>query len=259
MKNLQSKTVVFVTGAFVTHHGWDNWKSYFEEQGYKTLAPAWPYKDGSAKEVRGRQPKDIQLARLTFTQLVDHYANIIKQLPEKPIVVGHSLGGLITQILLSRGLAEAAVVIHSVPPQGVIPYEFSFLKSTWRALGLFTSTDKTYLMDFKTWQYAFTNGMTLSEQKAAYEENIIPESKTVTRGGLTSAAKVDFDKPHNPLLFLAGKADNIIPATLNQRNFKRYTDKNSVTEFKLLDNNHYVLGLPNWKQTANEVLTWIRK
>src|SRR5690606_34614706 len=135
-----------------------------------------PHKEGTAKEVRSRQPKDVQLARLTLSELLDHYAGVIKQLPEKPIIVGHSLGGLVTQILLNRGLAEAAVVIHSVPPQGVIPYEFSFLKSTWKALGLFTSLDKTYLMDFSTWQYAFTNGMSLAEQQKTYEENIIPES-----------------------------------------------------------------------------------
>jgi pimeloyl-ACP methyl ester carboxylesterase len=258
MKTIQTKNVVFITGAFVTHKGWDNWKAYFESKGYKTLAPAWPFKDADPAELRNRQPNDTALASLTLSELVDHYANIIKKLEDKPIIIGHSLGGLITQILLSRGLGVAGIVFHSVPPQGIIPYEFSFLKSTWRALGLFTSASKTYLMSFDTWQYAFTNGMTLAEQKKAYEENTIPESKTVTKGGLSSAAKVDFDKPRGPLLIIAGSKDNIIPASLNQRNFNAYKNNPSLTEFRLVEGrNHFVLGLPTWKEDADYVLNWI--
>ena len=82
--NTQSKTVVFVTGAFVTHRGWDSWKKYFEDKGYITHAPAWPHKDApTAEELRNRQPNDKALARLTLTELVDHYANFVKNLPEK--------------------------------------------------------------------------------------------------------------------------------------------------------------------------------
>ena len=132
-------------------------------------------------------------------------------MPEKPIVIGHSLGGLITQIIVNRGLAAAGVAIHSVPPFGVFPYEFSFLRAGWKALGLFTSLRETYLMSFADWQYAFVNGMTLDEQKSAYLQNTIPESKTVARGGLTKAAKVDFKKVHPPLLLTSGDKDNIIP------------------------------------------------
>jgi pimeloyl-ACP methyl ester carboxylesterase len=197
---MKTKTVLFVTGAFVTHHCWDEWKVYFEMRGYTTVAPPWPFKDGTAEELRNRQPNDIDLADLTLEELVDHYADIAKGLPEKPIIIGHSLGGLITQILLNRGLATAAVAIHSVPPQGIFPYEFSFLRSTWRALGLFTSMKKTYLMSLSTWQYAFVNTMPLAAQKKAYQDLTSPESKRVARGGLTSAAAVDFKKMHAPLL-----------------------------------------------------------
>jgi pimeloyl-ACP methyl ester carboxylesterase len=190
------------------------------KEDYKTIAPAWPYKNGTAKVLRDRQPNDTDLAALTLNELVDHYANIAKGLPEKPIAIGHSLGGLITQILVSRDLVAAGIAVHPVPPQGVFPYEFSFLKAGWKALGLLTSLKKTYLMSFKDWQYAFVNNMPLEEQKKAYEENTIPESKTVARGGLTSAAKVDFKKPHVPLLITSGSIDNIIPAHLNNATIK---------------------------------------
>jgi pimeloyl-ACP methyl ester carboxylesterase len=190
---MKTKTILFVTGAFVTHHCWDEWKVYFENQGYKTIAPAWPFKDGDAETLRNRQPNDTNLAALTLSELVDHYADIAKNLGEKPIIIGHSLGGLITQILVSRDLATAAVAVHPVPPLGVFPYEFSFLKAGWKSLGLFTSLKKTYLMSFKDWQYAFVNEMPLDRQKEAYDKLTAPESKTVARGGLTSAAKVDFN------------------------------------------------------------------
>lgn len=256
---MKTKTVLFVTGAFVTHHCWDQWKVYFEDRGYTTVAPAWPFKDGTAAELRARQPNDVDLARLTLAELVDHYADIAKNLPEKPIIVGHSLGGLITQILLNRDLAAAAVAIHSVPPQGIIPYEFSFLKSTWGALGLFTSLDETYLMPFETWQYAFVNEMPLEEQQKAYDEFTAPESKRVARGGLTSAAAVDFDKPHAPLLLTSGSLDNIIPAHLNNRNFERYKKNGSVVEYKEFPGrNHHLLAQAGWEADADYVLNWIK-
>ena len=116
-------------------------------------------------------------------------------------------------------------------------------------------------MSFKDWQYAFVNGMPLAEQRAAYEKYTVPESKTVTRGGLTNAAKVDFSKPHPPLLLTSGTIDHIIPAHLNKRNFQKYakTDSvNSVTEYKEFEGrNHFVLGQPSWKEDAAYILNWI--
>ncbi|HXA02361.1 MAG TPA: alpha/beta hydrolase [Cytophagaceae bacterium] len=258
MKKINSKNIVFITGAFVSNTCWDEWRKYFEAQGYNTTAPPWPYKNASAKELRNRQPNDTSLASLTLDELINHYAAIVKSFPEKPIVVGHSLGGLITQVLVNRDLVAAGVAIHSVPPKGVFPYEFSFLKAGWKSLGLFTPIRKTYLMSFKDWQYAFVNGMSLEDQRAAYEKYTIPESKSVARGGLSSAAKVDFDKPHPPLLLTSGSMDTIIPAHLNERNFKRYSKDGSVLDYRKFEGrNHFVLGQPTWKEDATYILDWI--
>jgi pimeloyl-ACP methyl ester carboxylesterase len=258
MNSILTKDIVFITGAFVSHKGWDEWQSYFRAQGYNTVAPPWPYKDGLAHELRNMQPFDTGLAALTLDKLINFYASIVKSYTDKPIIIGHSLGGLITQILINRDLGAAGVAIHSVAPAGVVPYEWSFLKSTWKALGLLTSMNKTYLMSFKDWQYAFVNGMPLSSQKTAYEENTIPESKRVARGGLTRAANVDFRKPHAPLLFTAGSSDHIIPAHLNKRNFKKYRPSGSIVDYKeFKDRNHFVLGLPTWKEDADYILEWL--
>lgn len=260
MRSITTKNIVFVTGAFVNNSCWDEWKSYFESRGYKTTAPPWPFKEGTTDELRKRQPNDTDLARLTLNELIDHYINIVKSFPQKPIVIGHSLGGLITQIILNRDLASAGVAIHSVPTLGVFPYEFSFLKGGWKSLGLFTSLKKTYLMSFKDWQYAFVNGMPLQDQKAAYEKYTIPESKTVARGGLTSAAKVDYAKPHAPLLFTSGSMDTIIPAHLNLRNFNKYQRNDSVLDYKEFDGrNHFVLGQPTWRGDADYIMDWLEQ
>jgi pimeloyl-ACP methyl ester carboxylesterase len=261
MSTIQSKTIVFITGAFVSNKCWDEWRTYFESKGYTTLAPAWPHKDASVEELRSRHPHhDKELALLTLEELVNHYADIIKALPEKPIVMGHSYGGMLTQIMVNRDLAAAGVAIHSVPPQGVFPYEFSFLKAGWKSLGILTSLEETYMMSFEDWQYAFVNGMPLDKQQEAYDAITIPESKTVARGALTDAAKVDYKKEHAPLLFTAGDTDHITPAHLNNRNFNAYKKNSSVLDYKLFQGrNHYVLGLPTWKEDADYILDWINR
>lgn len=262
MKATHTKTVVFVTGAFVHHSSWDAWKTYFEEQGYTAIAPAWPHKNASPQVLRDRQPKDTGLAHLRMNEVVEHYARIIRELPEKPLLVGHSFGGLIVQKLIGQDLGVAGVAIHSVPPQGTFTTKFSFYKSTWGPLGLFTNVNKTFMMSFEQWQYAFTNGMPLEDQKKSYELYTIPESKRMSRSALSGMARIDFKKPHAPLLFVAGTEDHIMPASLNYSNYKRYKRGNaqSVTDFiELPGRNHYVLGQPSWKETAEIILDWVKE
>jgi len=254
----RSKIILFVTGAFVSNNCWQDWQVYFQAKGYKTLAPAWPNKEGDPAILRKKHP-DSAIASLTLTQVVDHYAAIIASLPEKPIVIGHSYGGLISQLLVQRGLAEAGVIYHSVAPKGVISLKWSFLKSVTPALALFSSKQKTYLMSFKHWQYTFTNGMTLEEQQLSYDRLVIPESKRAARGALSKEAKIDFNKPHAPLLFVSGDQDHIIPASLNHANYKRYKDPSSVIEYKEFPGrNHYSLSQASWKEDADYICHWLQ-
>ncbi len=259
MQKISSKSIVFITGAFVSNSCWDDWRTYFESKGYTTVAPPWPHKDASVAELRSRHPhNDKELALLTLKELKAHYENIIKSMPEKPIVIGHSYGGLLTQLMVNNDLAAAGIAIHSVPPKGVFPYEFSFLKAGWKALGVFTSIEETYMMSFEDWQYAFVNGMSLEDQKAAYDTFTIPESKTISRDALSDEAKIDFKKPHAPLLLTAGDTDHIIPAHLNNRNFNAYERNDSVLEYKLFPNrNHFVLGQPTWQEDAEYIYNWL--
>lgn len=254
-----TKTIVFITGAFVSSDCWKEWKTYFEKQGYNTLAPAWPYKDAPACTLRQRHP-DADVASQRLANLTAYFSAIVASLPERPILIGHSMGGLITQLLLQKDLGEAGIAIHSLQPKGVFTFKFSFYKAGWKALGFFTDTHKTYLMSFPEWQYAFTNGMPYEAQKEAYYNLLVPESKLVVRDATTDAAKIDFARPHAPLLFLSGSTDRFIPQSLNYSNYKKYTHNKSVTDYKEFPGrNHFVLGQPGWEDLADHILNWLKK
>ena|SRR6218665_251366 len=259
MSAKNSKTILFITGAFVSNSIWEEWQEYFEKRGYKTVAPAWLFKDASVEVLRKRHP-DPDVASIRLNQLVAHYEAIAQSLAEKPIIIGHSIGGLVAQILMQKGLAASVVALHSVPPQGIVSLRFSFLKAGWPALGFFTSATKTFLMSFAQWQYAFTNGMPIACQEDGYERYTIPESKLIVRDTTTSAAKIDFSQPHPPLLFIAGSKDHAIPASLNLSNYKKYSHPGSITDFKeFQDRNHFVIGQPGWQEIALHIEEWLNQ
>lgn len=259
MMKRQSKSVLFITGAFVGSNCWDEWKDHFHAQGYNSTAPPWPHKEASPEALRNRQP-DAMIAANRLSSLTDYYAEIAQKMDEAPILIGHSIGGLIVQLLLQRGIGSLGIAIHSVPPQGIFTFKLSFLKAGWKALGFFTSTKETYLMSFSTWCYAFTNGMTCDKQKETYFQFVVPESKLIVRDTVSSAAKINFNNPHAPLLFVSGSSDHTIPASLNYSNYKKYRNSGSVTEYQeFKGRNHFVLGQETWKENADYILEWIRK
>ncbi|MBF4519277.1 alpha/beta hydrolase [Flavobacterium sp. ANB] len=254
-----TKTIVFITGAFISHSCWKEWIVFFRDKGYKTVAPPWPQKNESVEILRNEHP-DCKIALLRLPQLIDYYTEIIEKLPEKPILIGHCYGGLLTQLLMQKELAWAGVCIHSVPPQFVLPRKISFYKVIWKPLGFFTSSKKTFLMSFEEWQNSFTNGMSFEEQIISYEQLVLPESKCIFRNVLSKTAKINFKKKHEPLLFLSGSDDTIIPSSLNYCNFKKYKNLHSITCYKEFSGkNHFVLGQPNWEKVALFIVNWIEK
>lgn len=255
---MSTKTVLFVHGNFVNHECWDRWINRFQSKGYKCIAPDYPGRDKSVAELRRVHP-DPKAGLLTFDETINHFVNIINKLDEKPIIIGHSFGGLLTQNLVKRDLAAAAVAVDSVPPPGVLSTRFSFYRSLFPVLNPLTPASKPWLMPFSHFQYTFANGMTLDEQKRAYDEIIVPESVTLGRGGLTSKAKIDFKKSHAPLLMIGGEIDNIMPASLNKTNYNRYKNgSSSVVAYKEFPGrNHYtVIAGKGWEEVADYALNW---
>ncbi len=258
MNTTNSKTIVFITGAFVSSDCWDNWKTFFESKGYRCIVPPWPHKDAPANILRQRYP-DPNVASMRLATLIKYFADEVKNLPEKPIVIGHSMGGLIVQLLLQKNLVAAGVAIHPVAPQGVFVFSLSMLKAVWGPLGYFTSVKKSFMMSFKQWQFGFTNGMTLAEQKAGYEQFAIPESKLISRDGITKVAHVDFKKAHPPLLITSGSDDHLVPAKLNYANYKKYNSLSTTNYKEFTGRNHFVLGQPTWQEDAEYIFEWLRQ
>jgi pimeloyl-ACP methyl ester carboxylesterase len=177
-------------------------------------------------------------------------------LDEKPILIGHSMGGLAVQLLLQRDPVAAGVAIDSAPPMGVFTTKQSFLKSNWPHITPFVSQSSPIEMTFERFQYTFVNTLPLAEQRAAYDRYIVPESRRVPRESLT--ARIDFKKPHPPLLLIAGSADNIIPASLNKSNYAKYKASSSVTDFKeFAGRTHFIIGQKNWEEVSEYILTWL--
>ena len=258
MSTQKSKTILFITSAFISNACWDEWQIFFKDRGYETLAPPWPQKDAPAAVLKYRHP-DPDVAAIRLTDLVKYYEKIALELPEKPIIIGHSLGGLIAQLLLQKNLGSAAVPIHSVPPQGIITFKLSFLIAGWGPLGFFTNPNKTFMSSLSHWQYAFTNGMPKELQEKSYYQFAIPESKRVVRDTVTKAAKIDFTHSHAPLLFIAGEKDHSIPSSLNYTNYKKYSHKDSHTIFKeFKERNPFVLGQPGWQEIAMYIDDWLK-
>ena len=250
-------SVVFITGTFIANNCWDEWRSYFESKGYTCVAPAWPFKNASPEELRNRPAAD-PLASNALTSLTDYFASIIKKLPVKPILVGHSLGGLVVQLLLQRELGIAGVAIHSFPPQGVNRFWLSCLKTIWEATVLFSSGEKTYLIPFDKWSYAIANGMEYEQQKELYYLYAIPESKKIIREALKCTARIDFKKSHAPLLFTSGGNDMLIPSSLNYSNYKKYVVGDSVTDYEeFKTHGHLVFKNDAWKKEADHILYWL--
>jgi pimeloyl-ACP methyl ester carboxylesterase len=240
---MTSKTVVLIHGMFMTPLCWEHWLTYFQAKGYTCIAPPWPGRDKPVESLRADHP-DPQLGKLTLKNVVEHLANTIQSLDEKPILIGHSMGGLVVQLLLQQDLASAGVAIDSAPPAGVFTTKGSFLKANWPMINPFISKYTPRMMSFADFQYAFVNTLPLEEQKAAYNRYVVPESRGVPRDSLTSTARIDF------------------PAALNRTNYSKYQTASqssaSTTDFKEFAGRvHFIIGQTNWQEVADYILDWL--
>ena len=254
---MKSKTIVLIHGMFMTPLCWEKWIPYYEAKGYRVFAPGWPGRDKSVEELRKAHP-DPELVKLKLNHVVDHLEAFIKGLDEKPAIIGHSMGGLIVQILLQRDVAVGGIAIDPAPPAGVFTTKWSFVKGNFPAINPFL-LNQPVQMTFEHFQYTFANTLPLDEQRAAYDRHLVPESRGVPTSSLGSAGKVDFNRLRRPLLITAGEKDYIIPASLNRSNYKKYKSQ-SVTDFKeFAGRDHFLIGSRGWEEIADYCLEWLSK
>jgi pimeloyl-ACP methyl ester carboxylesterase len=257
-----SGTVVFLHGAWVTPTSWEPWRRYFEQRGYETIAPAWPGKDRSVEEIR-RDPSP--LAGLGGGEIIDHYARIVKALPEPPILIGHSFGGLFVQVLLSQGLGATGVAIDSAPPKGIIATQPTAFKALGSVVRNPANRKRVVRWTYEQFRYAFVHTLPDSQARAAYAQHVTPETGRIFFQAALSAFDrhspfaVDFAKSDRaPLLMIAGQKDKIVPASLNRANHRRYGRSDAVTDFvEFADRTHWIIAQPGWEEVASHAEEWI--
>ncbi len=252
-----SKTIVFIHGLFQNPLGWTEWKKYFEANGYTCYTPAYPYHEGNPADLR--KNIDPKLGSLTFGQVIDSLAAFIDRLPEKPILIGHSMGGLAVQKLIEMNKGVAGICIDAAPPKGIFSFKWSFLKANLPTVNPFKG-NSVCSPTVKWFHYAFCNTMTMEQTAIEYNKFVVPESRNIPRSSTKKDGHIDFKKPHQPLLFIAGEKDHIIPSSLNKKNFNAYKDVNSKKEFKEFPGRtHYICGQENWQEVAGYILDWVKK
>ena len=226
---MKGPTIIFIHGMSVNSTSWDNWIEYYSTRGYDCVAPDWPYHDKTVTELRTGQP-DSGLGTLTMEMVLEKYRTIIEPLTEKPILIGHSMGGLIVQKLLSEGHGLCGIAIGSFPPVGIRELDLSFWRNNFSIVNPLKG-DSTYLMSFKEFQQNFVNTLTLREQEEYYDKFIVPESRNVIRSAAKTAT-LDFNRQRPPLLLIAGSEDRVIPLKTIKKVFDKYRNSSSTTELK---------------------------
>jgi pimeloyl-ACP methyl ester carboxylesterase len=255
MKN--SKTIILIHGLFVNNKSWAAWKQYFEAKGYTVHTPANPGHEGNPSDLRTNIHP--QLTQTGFEDVVNNIVKLIDTLPEKPIVVGHSLAGLVVLKLIEMGKAVAGVSIDGAPPKNVFA-PFSTVKIVYPVVDFFKG-NSPFLGSRDWYKRAFFNNMSQADADKAYDEVAVPESRKIARDTLLkSFAKVDFGKAHQPLLFIAGEQDTIFSPELIKKIAGRYKDTNSVVDYKEFEGrSHFIAGQKGWEEVAGYVANWIGK
>jgi pimeloyl-ACP methyl ester carboxylesterase len=256
-----SSTIVLIHGLWLTPLSWEGWKERFEARGHKVLAPAWPRMQDDPAEVR-RDPSPLN--RLGVTEIVDHYDGIVRRLDSPPIIMGHSFGGLVTELLLDRGLGAAGVAVSPAQVKGLLRLPPAQVRAVFPVLGNPANKNKTVELTPKQFHYNFTNTMSDEEAKAAYDRYEVPgPGRVIFQAAFANfnpraATKVDFHKDDRPPLLIVGNdQDHTVPASLSREAAKRLGKSKAVVEYKeYAGRPHFTAGAPGWEEVADYALDW---
>ncbi len=258
-----AKTIVFVHGAWLTALSWENFRGYFEQRGYTCVAPEWPYRDKPIAELRKNTP--AELSDVGVKELTDHYDGIVRAMPEPPILIGHSFGGLIVQQLLDRGLGSSGVALDSVAPEGVLAVDWTVLKANSSVLFRWMNWDKVLTMTLPEFQYAFVNTFPEAQQQTLYDRYVVPETGRIFFQAAFAqldphhALRVDFANTQRaPLLLIAGEHDHLVPAHVVKSNYERYQRSTARTDHhEFAGRAHLLIAQDGWEEVAGYAANWL--
>jgi pimeloyl-ACP methyl ester carboxylesterase len=255
-------TIVLVHGLWLTPRSWEGWIDRYQKAGYNVLAPSWPGLEGEVEAVR-KNPSPLK--GLKLKTVVDHYDRIIRSLDTQPILMGHSFGGLIVQMLVDRGLGSAAVAIDSAQSAAVPVLPLTTIWSTISVLGNPFTFNAAVGLSPKKFNYAFTNELDAVESKKVYDRYQIPGSGRILWDAALSllnpkaSSRVNYSNNNRaPLLFIAGSSDHLVPPAINKANLRKYVKNSSaVTDYREFPNRtHHTVGQKGWEEVADFAIQW---
>jgi len=254
--------LVLVHGAWLSARSWENFAGYFEARGFAVSTPEWPRKHGDVEEIR--ESAD-EVAGLGLQEIVDHHAGVISQLDEPPVLLGHSFGGLIVELLLDRGLGRAGVAISPAPPKGILVLPFSSLKAASPALAHPSRRAGVVPLTLEEFTYGFVNTFSPEDAKAAYERYAVPETGRIfyeagfANFHLHPPSEVHFKNPDRaPLLVVGAEKDHTVPASLSRAQVKKYEHGSARTDYIELEGRpHLAMVGPGWEDAAAAIDGWL--
>jgi non-heme chloroperoxidase len=256
--------VVFVHGLWLLPSSWDRWRTVFEEAGYTTLAPGWP-DDPNTVEEANRHPE--VMAHKTVGEVADHFNDVIAKLSMKPAVIGHSFGGLLTQILAGRGVSVASVAIDPAPFRGVLPLPLSALKSAAPVIGNPANHGRAVPLTYEQFRFAFANAVSEDEAKELYATYAVPGSGVPLFQAATanlnpwSETKVRSRNPdRGPLLIIDGEKDHTVPWAIAKASYKKQRRNVGVTEILKIEGRGHSLTIDHgWRDVADAALGFVQR
>ncbi|NOY98323.1 MAG: alpha/beta hydrolase [Chloroflexi bacterium] len=250
-----SKTIFMIHGMWGTAAFWDTYKTFFEARGYRVVTPTLRYHDSTRR--------DDPDPRLGVTRLLDYAADLeaeIRALDEAPIIMGHSMGGLLTQILGGRGLGKALVALTPAAPVGVFPITPSVLRSFFSILTTWGFWRKPMRQTFNEAAYSMLNLLPPEEQKAVYETFVHESGRAIAAVGLWMMGggldgRVDASKVTAPMLVVGGGQDHITPVWVVRRVARKYP---TATYKEFPNHAHWIVSEPGWEEVAEYVAEWLK-
>jgi non-heme chloroperoxidase len=256
--------VVFIHGLWLHASSWQPWIDKFNDAGYDAIAPEWP---GGADTVAECRANPAAVAPFGIKEVADHYAQIIAALPEKPVVIGHSFGGLLTQNLVARGLTAAGVAIDPAPIKGVLALPVSALRVASIALRNPANRSRAISLTKEQFRYGFGNALSVEESAELHEKWTIPSpgrplfEAATANFAPNSPAKIDTaTASRGPLLLTSGGHDHTVPPAVVTATLKLYAKSGAITEFKSFpDRGHSLTVDHGWEEVAQTALDFLKQ